>query len=777
MSTAFRISLDGAQQVPVLMSSKSGLGTAIFDSATSSMSFTVNVQGLDWGPLLGQPSQTPDTADDINGVHIHNAARGVNGAIVLDWPGGGDADDFAVSGVLADGSRTLTSNWETTDVNPITPSVATLAGATLGADVPLYMNIHTVAFAGGEIRGQLVTIATDNDEFINGTAGNDILPGLGGHDTITGGAGDDTLDGGTNSDTLFGGLGNDTYVVDHIGDVVAENTGEGIDTINTTIDLVLSPNVENLVLLGSGDLQGYGNSLVNTLTGNAGNNLLNGFGGADTMIGGAGNDTYFVDDAGDTVMENSGQGSDVVFATVDQTLSANVETLILQGSADLQGYGNTLDNTIYGNTGNNLLNGNAGADIMVGEAGNDTYFVDNANDAVVENAMEGTDAVFASAHYALSPNVETLVLEGSADLQGYGNSLDNALFGNSGGNLLNGSTGADTMYGGAGSDVYFVDNPNDTVVENSGEGSDAVFATAHYGLSANVETLVLQSSADLQGYGNSLANVIYGNAGNNLLDGRAGADLMVGGTGNDTYFVDDSNDAVFENPGEGTDAVFAIADYGLSAGVEILIQQGAADLQGYGNVGNNTIYGNAGNNLLDGSAGADTIYGGAGNDTYFIDAPGDVVVENLNEGADAIFSTANIQTMLAANVEALVLLGAGNLFGIGNALANNIYGNSGDNSLDGGGGADVLVGNAGNDTFQFHAGEADGDTVFDFAGNGGVAGDLLLFLGFGAPSGGATSTQIGATNQWQIHSGLDAHNEIITFSNGASVDPSDYTFI
>src|SRR5262245_9192708 len=412
MSTAFRISLDGAQQVPSVSTMASGLGTVIFDSAFTSMSIAIDVQGLDWGPLLGQAPQTPGTADDVNGVHIHNAARGVNGGIVLDWPGGGDADDFAVSGVLADGSRTLTSNWETTDVNSITPFVATLAGATLGADRPLSVNIHTIAFAGGEIRGQLVTIATDNGETVMGTTGNDILPGLGGDDAISGLAGNDTIDGGTGADTMAGGTGNDSYVVDNVGDLVTENPGEGTDTVNTSITYVLPTDVENLTMLGSADLQGYGNAAADTLTGNAGNNLLNGFAGADTMIGGGGNDTYFVDDAGDMVMENASEGSDAVFATVDQTLAANVETLILQGGADLQGYGNGLDNTIYGNTGNNLLNGNAGADIMVGGAGNDTYFVDNANDAVVENAMEGTDAVFASAHYALSPNVETLVLQG-----------------------------------------------------------------------------------------------------------------------------------------------------------------------------------------------------------------------------------------------------------------------------------------------------------------------------------------------------------------------------
>jgi Ca2+-binding RTX toxin-like protein len=775
MSTAFRISLDGAQQVPVVSSTKSGLGIAIFDSTTSSMSITVNFQGFDWGALLGQSAQTPGTnLDDVNGVHIHNAARGVNGGIVLDWPGGGDPG-WSVSGVLPDGSRTLTSIWETTDPNSITPFVSTLANATLGADVPLYVNIHTVAFAGGEIRGQLVTIATDNGETIAGTAADDTLPGLGGNDNISGLAGNDTIDGGTGADTMAGGLGNDTFVVDNVGDVVTENASEGTDTVDTSIIYVLTANVENLTLLGSADLQGYGNGLANTLTGNAGNNLLNGFAGADTMIGGAGNDTYFVDDAGDVVMENAAQGSDVVFATVDQTLGANVETLILQGSADLQGHGNTLDNTIYGNTGNNLIDGSSGIDIMVGGAGNDTYFVDNGNDAVVENASEGTDAVFSSAHYALSPNVETLVLQGSADLQGYGNGLDNSLFGNSGNNLLNGFTGADAMSGGAGNDTYFVDNVGDAVIENSNEGNDTVFSTVNFALTPNVENLILQGTGNLTGSGNGAANVIYGNIGNNILDGMAGADLMVGGAGDDTYFADDSNDAVFESPGEGTDAVFASANYGLSADVETLVMQGTGNFQGYGNALNNALYGNSGNNLLNGFTGADTMYGLVGDDTYFVDDPGDFVVENSGEGTDVVLST--VTFTLQANIEALVLQGGANLNGTGNAIANSIFGNSGDNVLNGAGGADTLTGDAGNDTFRFQQGQANGDIVVDFAGNAAAAGDSLLFVGYGTTVQGATFTQIGATNQWQIHSGLGGGDEIITLLNGASVDPTDFSFI
>ena len=37
--------------------------------------------------------------------------------------------------------------------------------------------------------------------------------------------------------------------------------------------------------------------------------------------------------------------------------------------------------------------------------------------------------------------------------------------------------------------------------------------------------------------------------------------------------------------------------------------------------------------------------------------------------------------------------------------------------------------------------------------------------------------QVGATNQWQIHSGLDDHNEIITFLSGATIHSTDYLFV
>jgi Ca2+-binding RTX toxin-like protein len=592
-----------------------------------------------------------------------------------------------------------------------------------------------------------------------------------GDDQITGNAADNVLDGAGGADSMIGGAGNDTYFVDNGGDTVIEAATQGNDTVFSTAHFALSADVENLILQGGANLQGYGNDLVNTLIGNTGNNLLDGRGGADSMTGGAGNDTYFVDDGGDVVIENPNEGNDAVFSTAHFVLPANVETLVLQGNADLQGYGNSLANALNGNAGNNLLDGRAGAEVMCGGAGNDTYFVDDAGDQVIEGAGQGTDAVFSTAHFVLPANVETLVLQSNADLQGYGNNLANTLHGNAGNNLLDGRAGADLMRGGAGNDTYFVDDAGDVVIENANEGNDAVFSTAHFALSANVETLALQGGADLQGYGNNLANTLYGNAGNNLLDGRGGADIMSGGAGNDTYFVDDAGDMIIENLNEGTDAVFSTAHFALSANVETLVLQGNADLQGYGNSLANMLYGNAGNNLLDGRGGADIMRGGAGNDTYFVDDAGDMIIENLNEGTDAVFSTAHFA--LSANVETLVLQGNADLQGYGNNLANTLYGNAGNNLLDGRAGADVMAGGAGNDTFVFNVGQGNGDTVVDFAGNAAAAGDALQFVGYGA---GATFTNIDATH-WQVNFNSGSLHEIITFSNAASIDPSDLVFV
>jgi Ca2+-binding RTX toxin-like protein len=428
--------------------------------------------------------------------------------------GGGDTLSLALS--LAGGGAL--PGWLSLD-----PETGRLTGTPGPADMGVLELTFTVTDFHGlsvsddfTIRTGTLREGTEGADTLRGTASADWLRGLGGPDVILAGAGNDLLqggdgtdrlDGGLGADTLEGGGGNDTYVVDDLGDVVIEVAGGGSDRVSASISYTLGAELERLSLSGTANLNGTGNVLANRLDGNAGanilgggegndslhglggndsliggagNDLLDGGLGADTLEGGAGDDSYIVDNADDVVVEQAGGGSDRLSASLNWALGAEIERLILTGTAELNGTGNVLANRLDGNAGANILDGGEGNDSLHGLGGNDS------------------------------------------------------LIGGAGNDLLDGGLGADTLEGGADNDTYVVDDLGDVVIEVAGGGSDRVSASTSYTLGAELERLSLSGTANLNGTGNVLANRLDGNAGANILDGGEGNDSLYGLGGGDT---------------------------------------------------------------------------------------------------------------------------------------------------------------------------------------------------------------------------------------------------
>ncbi|HYI49221.1 MAG TPA: hypothetical protein VEX35_12235 [Allosphingosinicella sp.] len=532
--------------------------------------------------------------------------------------------------------------------------------------------------------------------------------------TLIGNDGANVLDGRGGSDLLVGLLGDDWYHVDNAADVVQEAVGGGTDRVFASVSYTLAAGVEVELFTtdfnaGTSAINLTGNAFAQSLYGNAGANSLDGGGGADAMIGFAGDDIYYVDNIGDRVIENGGQGNDRILSAVGFALEAGASVELLtttfhEGAAAINFTGNELANTIFGNDGVNTLSGGGGADVLVGRAGNDIliggagidttnggtgddwHFVDNAADAVQEAAGEGTDRVFASVSYTLAAGAEVELFTtdsngGTTAINLTGNAFAQALFGNAGANSLNGGGGADSMVGFAGDDIYYVDNIGDRALENAGEGNDRILSAVSYTLEAgaSIELMTTDFHAGtgaINFTGNELANTIFGNDGVNTLNGGAGADSLVGRAGND---------------------------------------------------------------VLIGGAGIDTTNGGTGDDLHYVDDAADLVQEAAGEGGDRVLTSVGYTLAAGAEVELFTTDFNGGATAIdltGNEFANTIFGNDGVNILDGKGGSDILIGRAGGDTFAFTAalGAGNVDTVHDFAaGTDKIALDDALFTAIGGP--------------------------------------------
>jgi Ca2+-binding RTX toxin-like protein len=660
---------------------------------------------------------------------------------------------------------------------------------------------------------------------IIGGSANDSLVGLSNVDSLVGGAGDDTLDGATGdsfsnfsayADILSGGAGNDRYIVNTTADVVSgEAAGSGagfIDTIQVAnsglfnisagggaaanaFTLAAGSNVENLVYLGGSNFTLAGNALGNSIVGGSGNDSLIGGNStsaatssdADSMAGGLGNDTYFVDSALDQVIENAGEGTDLVRVTVGAyALAANVENMIYLGANTVAGtgaslVGNNLANQITTFGGDDTLDGGVNValpdglggfstpgDTQNGGFGNDIYILRNANDLVTgENATSGTDTavvrydpagalIYIGGTGRISQFVENLVYEGpgaatvigsftAAGFNGansiVGGAGDDVLAGGLSGSALN--TGEDTLRGGAGNDAYFIDSAGDSVVgEVSGGGADTIFAATAVDLSiadyAQIEMLVsaglsnspaaaftTSGNTAFTGIGNALDNTIIGSLNNvfNSLAGGLGNDSLVAGAATATLDGGQGNDTLDASRGT------VNAANSLSGGA-----------------GNDSLLGSLGAETLDGGTGADTMSGGNGNDVYIVDTVQDRVIETggASGGVDEIRLSGSINvfslsdTTYGANVGQIENLRGGGGDSLATGTNYTLIGNNANNLIVGAGGADSIVGFYGADTLVGAAGNDTLSAAPEANGFGFTNGFNYYNAGAASLSGGAT---------------------------------------
>ncbi|MFI0844849.1 calcium-binding protein [Mesorhizobium sp. IMUNJ 23232] len=275
--------------------------------------------------------------------------------------------DFLSGGI---GTDTLEVVWGETGPLVFNP----LAGQSVLSNSARFSSFERFEVTGGsgndELRGRAL------DDLLVGGLGNDMLYGMDGNDKLYS-LRESQPSGASEFDRLYGGDGNDHLAMSGGGEAYGEAGNDYIVGLGTGARLYGGAgddtiSVSNLAPAGSYN-ELYGGDGADILDGGRRNERLDGGRGADQMKGGSGDDTYVVDRHGDVVVELLDQGADTVEIRYSYILGANLENLLFTDSADANGWGNNLSNTLTGNAGNNLITGRGGADLLTGGGGGDTF--------------------------------------------------------------------------------------------------------------------------------------------------------------------------------------------------------------------------------------------------------------------------------------------------------------------------------------------------------------------------------------------------------------------
>lgn len=662
----------------------------------------------------------------------------------LDVLRGGDGSDELVGGDGADtldggqGSDLVRYRDDTTGV-----SVNLLTQRALDGSGNTDTLVSIERAHGSDHADTIVGDAGDNE--FSGFAGNDSIAGAGGNDTLLGGAGRDTLSGGGGDDELWGQAGDDTLDGGTGQDLVRYRDAVGAVTVNLATGTAQdgSGGTDSLTSIESI----HGSELGDTLTGDAQNNEIAGFGGADSIVGATGDDTLLGGTGADTL--RGGEGDDQLWGEGgNDTLDGGAGTDILRYLSSTSGvtvdlasrsaqdgfggtdvligiegaHGSNFDDTLLGDTGNNELSGFDGNDRLEGRDGEDSLI---------------------------------------------GGAGDDSLLGGVGDDKLLGGAGFDTLDGGAGADlVRYIDDLS-AVTVNLGTGLATDGAS-------NTDVLVSIEEVDGSNFGDHLTgsndanrlfglagnDTILGQGGNDVIRGGSGADSLSGGAGDDELWGETGNDTL--DGGSGLDLVryrdaigAAIIDLAAGAAQDghgtqdtlisienahgsdfsDVIRGNTAGNELRGFLGNDTISGHGGNDTLLGDEGRDNILGGTGDDQIWGGAGNDTL--DGGDGRDIaryLDSSAGVVVNLATGVAQDGFGTSDTLIAIesahGSENADTLIGTTSDNELSGFAGNDLLQSGLGNDTLL----GGDGNDTLE----GGGQNDLLTGgLGADRLDGGA----------------------------------------
>ena len=299
--------------------------------------------------------------------------------------------------------------------------------------------------------GQLVTqetnlnldVATRNSLLSLGTSAYDYYQYvLRGDDTILGSSGDDEFDGSKGNDTINGGAGIDLLNFDKFSEAVTVNllTGHAITSYGNSV-------ISNIEDIG-------GSAYSDILTGNAGDNQIQGFGGADKIEGGAGFDTAAYFDASSAINVNLATG--VVSGGSGNDTLTSIERVI----------GSRFNDVLTGSNANEFFLGGLGNDTINGGGGVDTVEYNFVGSGVIVNLTTGLSS--GGGGNDIISNIESIS----------GSVFDDTLVGNDLDNVLDGGNGSDTFDGGKGSDILIAGGSTDQGENhlNGGMGNDVLIA-------------------------------------------------------------------------------------------------------------------------------------------------------------------------------------------------------------------------------------------------------------------------------------------------------------